>query len=758
MDRFIRRAHPSSLSVNDLLEARDHYHVHIANLQTVLGTAVGRYRIRRADPNFKDANAQRTGDDLGPRTLSNSDFTPWSWPCILVFVNEWLDKVTLAKHPELSVPPVLYLPDGRQVHTCPILVQRRQINLPPADTAIYAADKFGPNFQVYVADQGSTRMGVASAIVEDGACAFALVSRHLTSGTDLGTRVFALPRGKHTDVGRVTARSVDSVPLADIYPGFAGRHSKLTLDVSLVKLDSIATSTSQYLGVGCIGQPIDLSSDTMSLNLIGCPVFTELPGGIRVEGKIHGLFYRHATVGGVDSLAELLIGPRKNDESIATRPGDSGVVWFWDQAADHSKAVDSNSGEANAKASNSKGVKDKQGLNSTAVPSFRPLAVQWGGHGFSTRASSHATEFVLATSMSSACRALDVDVVEDWNTGQSRYWGKVGHYNIGYAACFALQSQKAKAVFKSNATAIGVSDEDIKAGNLPSATQTAQFIALADVPDLVWRRTRGKDKANHFADMDEEGKGEFEGKTLLQLWSDDKESRDPRVWNAFYDSIDPNRKPEHRGALPFRVAELYDVMVKAVKAKKLDRFVCAAGVLAHFIGDACQPLHVSHLHHGLPDDKSDDKVHAVYEDDMLNHAAAEVVAGVKERVSQLPKRELLDGPMEAADAVVQLMQRTIKKLPPETVLEIYNRVRGNNQSASMWAELGKRTMDCMADGAVTLATVWQSAWTQGGGDGNGHISLDECKKPVPKKKLKDLYDNKSFAESKWIFEMAVLGG
>ena len=748
MDRFIRRAHPNSLSVRDLLEAREHYHVHIANLPTVIGTAVGRYRIRLADPNFEDPDAERTGADLGPRTLKNSDFRPWSWPCVLVFVNEWLDKATLSRQPELTVPPVLYLPDGRQVRTCPVLVQRRENNLPPADTAVYAADKFGPNFQLYVADQRSTRMGVASAIVEDGACAFALTSRHLISGTAAETPVYALPRGKHCNVGQVTTRSVDAVPLDEVYPGFglAGRVSKLTLDAALVKLDDIASATSQYLGVGRMGQPIDISADKMSLNLIGCPLFTELPGGIRVEGKVHGLFYRHATVGGVDSLTEFLVGPRRNDESVETRPGDSGAVWFWDEAAEPANPAKADAPEEEYK-------QGRQGANAMAVPAFRPLAVQWGGHGFSTPGSDRASEFVLATSLSSICKVLGVDVVEDWGTGQSRYWGKVGHYNIGYAACFALQSEKARAVFSANATAIGVSDEDIAAGTLPSATQTTKFIALADVPDLVWRRTRGKDKANHFADMDEKGRGDFAGKTLLQLWEHHKSSRDPQVWNEFYDSIDPDRKPEHRGALPFRVAQLYEVMVAAVEARQLDAFVCAAGVLAHYIGDACQPLHVSYLHHGQPDDKGDDKVHAVYEDDMLDHAAAELVAGVKERVSQMENRATLDGAMAAADAVVGLMRRTVKRLPPEEVLEVYDRVRGKGQSAALWAELGERTMDCMADGAKTLATVWQSAWTQGGGDRNGHIGLEKCKTAVPKNELKKLYDDKSFAESKWLFEM-----
>ncbi|KQW52209.1 MULTISPECIES: hypothetical protein [unclassified Roseateles] len=730
MDRFIRRADPKSLSVRDLLEARDHYHVHIANLPTVLGTAVGRYRIRLDDANFQDEQARQTGEELGPRTLDNSDFRPWSWPCVLVFVSEWLDRATLARHPELAVPPVLYLPDGRQVRTCPVLVQRREHNLAPADTAVYAADKFGPNFQVHVADQGRTRMGVASAIVEDGACAFALVSRHLTAGIDAGADVHALPRSRKQVIGRTTSRSVDAVPLTDIYPGFSSRGAQLTLDAALVKLDSIAATQSHYLGVGAMGAAVDLSSDKMSLNLLGCPLFTELPGGIRVQGCVHGLFYRHASVGGVDALAEFLIGPRQSGGSVETRPGDSGAVWFWDEAA------------------------DTPAVPGAAPPvSFRPLAVQWGGHGFGALNAGRSTEFALATGFSSLCKALNVGLVEDWRSGQSRYWGKVGHYNIGYAACFALQTDKARAVFKANATAIGVRDEDIVAGRLPLATQTSKFIALADVPDLVWRRSRGKDKANHFADMDETGTGAFQGKTLMQLWRQRPSSRDPQVWNAFYSSIDPDRKPAHRGALPFRVAQLYRVMVQAVADRELDAYVCAAGVLAHYIGDACQPLHVSHLHHGEADDPDDDEVHAVYETDMLDQAADEVVVGVKQRVADLAGRPLVNGPLGAADAVVQLMRRTMKALPPAEVLEVFNRVRGRGQAAALWAELGPRTMDRMADGAVTLATVWQSAWSAGGGD--EHMTLAACKKPVPTRQLKKLYDTKSFAESRWLHEMTL---
>src|SRR6185503_1129071 len=72
----------STLTLRDLLEARHHYHVHLAHLPNVVGTAVGRYLIREGDwfakhpPNTKPKGRKPTG----PRTLFNSVVTAWSWP------------------------------------------------------------------------------------------------------------------------------------------------------------------------------------------------------------------------------------------------------------------------------------------------------------------------------------------------------------------------------------------------------------------------------------------------------------------------------------------------------------------------------------------------------------------------------------------------------------------------------------------------------------------------------------------------------
>jgi hypothetical protein len=46
---FPPRRDYSSLSVRDLLEARDAYHVHLSTLENVVATAIGRYLIHEDD-------------------------------------------------------------------------------------------------------------------------------------------------------------------------------------------------------------------------------------------------------------------------------------------------------------------------------------------------------------------------------------------------------------------------------------------------------------------------------------------------------------------------------------------------------------------------------------------------------------------------------------------------------------------------------------------------------------------------------------
>src|SRR5262249_42912259 len=145
-------------------------------------------------------------------------------------------------------------------------------------------------------------------------------------------------------------------------------------------------------------------------------------------------------------------------------------------------------------------------------------------------------------------------------------------------------------------------------------------------------------------------------------------------------------------------------------------YICAAGVLAHYIGDACQPLHVSMFHHGHPHKSKESAVHNFYETTMLDEMAPDVIAKVNEAIGDRKVTAGVTGGDAAADLVVSLMRSTIERLDPEFVVNTWLDTSGPGHAKKLWAALGDQTAACMADGALCLATVWQSAWIEGKGD------------------------------------------
>ena len=121
----------NSLSVVDLLAAREQFHVHLMHKKHVVGTAIGKYRIRKTDP-WPDNHGDNVRDNRkvrSPRTLTNSEVRYYSWPAILVLVDEWHDsrefdnsRYGLAFSD--FVPPAVYLPNGDTVPICVIQAER----------------------------------------------------------------------------------------------------------------------------------------------------------------------------------------------------------------------------------------------------------------------------------------------------------------------------------------------------------------------------------------------------------------------------------------------------------------------------------------------------------------------------------------------------------------------------------------------------------------------------------------------------------
>jgi len=216
---------------------------------------------------------------------------------------------------------------------------------------------------------------------------------------------------------------------------------------------------------------------------------------------------------------------------------------------------------------------------------------------------------------------------------------------------------------------------------------------------------------------------------------------DPAVWESFYDELNDNSDTKtEKGLLPFRVWQIYQEMVDFVKERKVADFVCAAGVLAHYVGDSCQPLHSSQFHDG-PVGQSIG-VHAMYENTMLDSRPPDVISAVDSALGNRKAKKDVDGGKEAAASIIQMFRDVRKILPPEEIVDFFQTLT-ENKPAQMWEEFGERTAKCMALGCLRLASLWQSAWVEGGGDQIPNNKLLEIKATA----LRQKYENKAFLES-----------
>ncbi|MEZ5330879.1 MAG: S1/P1 Nuclease [Thermoanaerobaculia bacterium] len=724
MSGLTRKPDFSALSIHNLLEARELYHVHLANMRHVVGTAIGRYLIREGDPDATDADRPLRRPGPAMRTLANTVIREWSWPCVLVFVDHWSTPEELRDDPASFIPPRLYLPDGRVVPTCVVYAAIAPRPGAPLFDLRFADGLVGGGYPVLSNVQGEDHIGSLGCLVTDGHSVFALTNRHVAGPP--GQTSYTVADGERVRLGESAGMAIGKIEFGIAYPGWPGLRTAINLDAGLIRVDDLAGWTAQVYGIGRIGTLLDANVDTLSLDVVASPVRAWGGASGELLGQIRALFYRYRSVGGFDYVADFLIGPRDGAQTVPTRPGDSGTLWFWDPPVEGAAGADG---------------------DPAPRPPLEPLALQWGGRVLEGPGGQERSQFALASSLATVCRTLDLELVTDWQTGHSEYWGKIGHYKIGAKACDVVADAKLFRLMQANVERVSLSDAALEAGELPMNNQEA-FVALADVPDLVWRQKRGMDKANHFADMDEPGAGEFAGKTLLELWREDPGTLAPATWSAFYDSLGETTD-SHRGALPFRVRQLYREMVDAVRARDMLRYVGAAGVLAHYVGDACQPLHVSSLHHGRPGHPEEERVHSIYETSMLDRFRVELVEAINDALDGLEIAERFEGDAEAAQVTVMLMDFTTQTLPPIEVIEAYNAEEGAARIPHMWQVLGPRTVRCMVEGILYLAEIWESAWIEGGGAQVPVSLLLEQDRDA----LRRLYLTKTWVESHWLDDM-----
>jgi hypothetical protein len=755
------------LSLKDLLEARDHYHVHLMHKKNVVGTALGRYRIRVTDPwPTREHPRPATSKVKKARTLENSEVRPYSWPCVLVFVESWAQPEEIATgddyHPEDLVPRALYLPDGRVIPACVVEAPRDLSQQAPVTDFHFPVNNIGGGFPVLAEVQAQEHVASIGCLVSDGHKYYALTNRHVCG--EPGEVLYSRLDDKKVRIGVSAARQLTRLEFQTVYADWPGKNVYVNLDVGLIEVDDLEYWTAEVRDVGIMGPLADLSIDNLSLKLIGCPVRAYGSASHEMRGEIQALFYRYKSVGGFEYVADFLIGgrsvehdgPRKagrstksaHAEPFATHPGDSGTLWLLELPKEHGK--------------------DKP-------PPPMPLAVQWGAHVFMGKDDKPVRSCALATCLSTVCNLLQVDPVRDWNLDQPDTWGSVGHYSIAAATAGALSDDhaKLKKLMANNRTIISYEDDVLKTDDFKGQTE-ADFVPLADVPDNVWKHgtqgfSRKHEGPNHFADMDQKDSRHLD---LLKLCQDPA-NISPQVWDDFYESVrDPLSGEkiayEHRGLLPFRVWQIFDAMVGFVNEKQFDEFVCAAGVLAHYVGDACQPLHISYLHDGDPEDTVTKMVynrhthqkeptavpraagvHSMYETKMVGDNREAILEGLK-KTPTVKANELIGTGRQAAEKVVKLMRNTFQTIDPADIVQAWNEGADSHGSRSkaFWAKFGKKTIQVMQDGTHLLAVLWESAWKDGGGEAK--VKSTDA---LTEKRAKEIYEDRDFVPSCYINEI-----
>ena len=225
----------ASLSVRDLLDARDAYHLHLSHLSNVVATAVGRYRIKTDDWSSEHPPAVPPPRDYvkpkGARRLDNSVVRDWSWPCVLVFVQEWVEQEEFAASPDQMVPRALFLPDGRVIPTCVVQVDLQMGPVERPQQLSFPRSVIGGGFVILSDVQGRQQVGSVGCLVTDGSVTYALTGQHVTG--DPGRQIESVLAGKRVRIGIADALQIRKKRFSDVYPGLrrvqrAGQYGRWT--------------------------------------------------------------------------------------------------------------------------------------------------------------------------------------------------------------------------------------------------------------------------------------------------------------------------------------------------------------------------------------------------------------------------------------------------------------------------------------------------------------------------------------------------
>jgi hypothetical protein len=148
------------------------------------------------------------------------------------------------------------------------------------------------------------------------------------------------------------------------------------------------------------------------------------------------------------------------------------------------------------------------------------------------------------------------------------------------------------------------------------------------------------------------------------------------------------------------------------------------------------------MHDGDPDDLDENGrirsrgIHSAYETAMLKSKAPEVISLLNAELKIAASPELVKSSLAAAQLTVSLMRRVNQLIPPAKLCADFADHRSKQK---LWENFGPQTIQVIAMGVRTLASIWASAWKQGKGETRVPKT---ALKAISKAKLRALYEDR----------------
>jgi hypothetical protein len=95
------------------------------------------------------------------------------------------------------------------------------------------------------------------------------------------------------------------------------------------------------------------------------------------------------------------------------------------------------------------------------------------------------------------------------------------------------------------------------------------------------------------------------------------------------------------------------------------------------------------------------------------------------------------------------MQQTFETIEPKAIVDEYMKHKDAGETPkpiadALWRKFGQNTISVMRDGCRCLAMLWESAWSEGGGD----KAADGTEAAFDEETLAEIYQDKSFLVSR----------